>query len=108
MGTRDFQAGLSKVGRRLAKERRRVKNETLVGAIMVFLGIVIMLIALTLGVVLPTGTLRQVESNVFLVGTFLTPPFFTVGGMILIILGKMHSESETRKTMSPIQGSASP
>jgi NADH:ubiquinone oxidoreductase subunit K len=105
MGTRDFQAGPSRIGRKLARWRRRVKNETLVGAIMVFLGIVIMLVALTLGVVLPSATLRQVQSNVFLVGVFLTPPFFTVGGMVLIILGKMHSESETRKTMSNIEGS---
>ncbi len=93
------------MSRRLAGGRKRVKNETLVGAIMVFLGIVIMLIALTLGVVLPTAILQQVQSNVFLVGAFLTPPFFTVGGMVLIILGKMHSESETRKGLIPSQGS---
>ncbi len=64
---------------------------------MVFLGIVIMLIALTLGVVLPTSTLEQVQSNVLLVGIFLTPPFFTIGGMILIILGKMHADAENRR-----------
>jgi uncharacterized BrkB/YihY/UPF0761 family membrane protein len=108
MGTRDFQASLSRTGRKLARARRGVKNETLVGAIMVFLGIVVMLIALTLGVVLPTATLQQVQSNVLLVGIFLTPPFFTVGGMVLIILGKMHSESETRKTMSHIEEPAAP
>ncbi len=78
-----------------------MKNETLLGALMVFLGIVIMLIALTLSVLLPTATLLQVQSNVVLVGTFLTPPFFTVGGMVLIILGKMHAESESRKTTTP-------
>ncbi len=73
---------------------KRTKNETLLGGLMVFLGIVIMLIALTLGVILPTNTLEQVQSNMVLVGTFLTPPFFTIGGMILIILGKMHADSE--------------
>ncbi len=67
---------------------------------MVFLGIVIMLIALTLGVVLPTNTLEQVQSNTILVGTFLTPPFFTIGGMILIIFGKMHADSESRRLAS--------
>jgi len=101
MGTRDFQSGLRRAGQRLARVRsRKTKNETLLGALMVFLGIVIMLIALTLGVVLPTATLQQVQSNVVLVGAFLTPPFFTVGGMVLIILGKMHSESESRKVLT--------
>ncbi len=75
----------------------RMKGETLLGSVMVFFGIVVMLIALTLGIVLPTGTLEQVQSNVFLVGTFLTPPFFTIGGMILIVLGKMHADSDTRR-----------
>ena len=74
-----------------------MKNETLIGGIMVFLGILVMLIALTLSIVLPTATLQQVQSNVVLVAAFLTPPFFTVGGMIMIILGKMHYESERRK-----------
>ncbi len=74
-----------------------MKNETVVGGVMVFLGIVIMLIALTLGVVLPAGTLRDLQGDVLLDGVFLTPPFFTIGGMVLIVLGKMHSESETRK-----------
>ena len=101
MGTRDFQDGLHKARHRLAQGREKVKNETLLGAIMVFLGIVIMLVALTLGVVLPTASLREVQSNVVLVGAFLTPPFFTVGGMVLIILGKMHAESETRKVITP-------
>ncbi len=85
---------------RLLGARRKVKNETVVGAIMVFLGILIMLIALTLGVVLPAASLRDVQGDVLLVGIFLTPPFFTIGGMILIILGKMHAESETRKGLS--------
>ena len=79
--------------------RIELKNETLFGGFMVFLGIVVMLIALTLSVVLPTASLEEVQSNMFLVGTFLTPPFFTVGGMILIILGKMHADSESRKTL---------
>ncbi len=74
-----------------------MKNETVVGGVMVFLGIVIMLIALTVGVVLPAATLRDLQGDVLLDGVFLTPPFFTIGGMVLIVLGKMHSESETRK-----------
>ncbi len=74
-----------------------MKNETVLGGVMVFVGIVIMLIALTVGVVLPAGTLRDVQSDVLLDGIFLTPPFFTIGGMVLIILGKMHAESETRR-----------
>jgi len=82
--------------------KARVKNETLVGAVMVFVGVVILLIALTLGVILPAASLRDVQSNVLLDGVFLTPPFFTIGGMILIILGKMHSESETRKGHSQL------
>jgi len=79
-----------------------VKNETLVGAVMVFVGVVILLIALTLGVILPADSLHDVQSDVLLDGVFLTPPFFTIGGMILIILGKMHSESETRKSLSQL------
>jgi len=86
---------------RLLGARRKVKNETLVGAVMVFLGILIMLLALTLGVVLPPATLQQVQGDVLLDGVFLTPPFFTIGGMVLIILGKMHAESETRKGLTP-------
>jgi hypothetical protein len=85
---------------RLLGAKKSVKNETVVGAVMVFLGIVIMLIALTLGVVLPAATLRDVQADVLLDGIFLTPPFFTIGGMVLIILGKMHSESETRKGLA--------
>ena len=79
-----------------------MKNETVVGSVMVFLGIVIMLIALTLGVVLTAASLRDLQADVFLDGVFLTPPFFTIGGMVLIILGKMHSESETRKGLAPL------
>jgi len=78
-----------------------MKGETLLGAVMVFLGIVVMLIALTLGVLLPTATLEKVQGNVFLVGAFLTPPFFTVGGMVLIVLGKMHADSESRRLANP-------
>ncbi len=74
-----------------------MKGETLLGAVMVFLGIVVMLIALTLGVILPTATLERVQGNMFLVGAFLTPPFLTVGGMVLIVLGKMHADSESRR-----------
>ena len=77
-----------------------MKNETVLGALMVFVGIVVMLVALTLGVVLPEETLRQVQSDVVLDGVFLTPPFFTIGGMVLIILGKMHAESETRRGLA--------
>ena len=74
-----------------------MKNETVLGALMVFVGIVVMLVALTLGVVLPEEALRQVQSDVVLDGVFLAPPFFTIGGMVLIVLGKMHAESETRR-----------
>ncbi len=98
MGTRSFQ-GSSKPGHR-TRAGRNMKNETLLGSFMVFLGIVIMLIALTLGIVLPTPTLEQVQSNMLLVGTFLTPPFFTIGGMVLIVLGKMHADSESRKALT--------
>ena len=87
---------------KLLGARKRVKNETLVGAIMVFVGVVILLIALTLGVILPAASLRDVQGDVLLDGVFLTPPFFTIGGMILIILGKMHSESETRKSLAAL------
>ena len=84
-----------------ARASGRMKGETLLGAVMVFLGIVVMLIALTLGVLLPTATLEKVQGNVFLVGAFLTPPFFTVGGMVLIVLGKMHADSESRRLANP-------
>ncbi len=83
-----------------ARARGKMKGETLLGAVMVFLGIVVMLIALTLGVVLPTPTLEKVQANMFLVGAFLTPPFLTVGGMVLIVLGKMHADSESRKLVN--------
>lgn len=66
---------------------------------MVFVGIVIMLVAITLSVVLTTDTLTQVTSNMLLQGIFLTPPFFTVGGMVLILLGKMHAESDNRRVL---------
>ncbi len=84
-----------------ARASGKMKGETLLGAVMVFLGIVVMLIALTLGVLLPTATLEKVQGNVFLVGAFLTPPFFTVGGMVLIVLGKMHADSESRRLANP-------
>ena len=85
---------------RVVRGSRKMKNETVLGALMVFVGIVVMLVALTLGVVLPEATLREVQSDVVLDGVFLTPPFFTIGGMVLIILGKMHAESETRRGLA--------
>jgi hypothetical protein len=67
---------------------------------MVFIGIVILLVSLTLSVVLNTQTLTQVQTNQYLMGTFLTPPFFTIGGMLLIILGKMHTEGENKPALT--------
>lgn len=67
---------------------------------MVFVGILILLVSLTLSVVLNTATLAQVQTNQYLMGTFLTPPFFTIGGMLLIILGKMHTEHESKPTLT--------
>ena len=77
-----------------------MKLETAFGTVMVFIGIVILLVSLTLSVVLNTDTLTQVQTNQYLMGTFLTPPFFTIGGMLLILLGKMHAEHEERPRLT--------
>jgi F0F1-type ATP synthase assembly protein I len=77
-----------------------LKLETWFGSLMVFTGIVIMLTALTLSIVLTSGGLVGVTGNALLEGIFLTPPFFEVVGLILIILGKMHAQSEERKVQT--------